>query len=86
MGPKDIFVGDWVGDLYTRESVMGFIFYLLNVPICCCSKSQKGATLLNTEAEYVAIFEAVKEHKFIYYLLSDLHIKVNLPIMVKMDI
>jgi hypothetical protein len=63
----------------------GFIIYLLNVPICWHSKSQKGVTSLSTEAKYVAISEAVKELKFIYYLLSDLHIKVNLPIVVKMD-
>jgi hypothetical protein len=42
-------------------------------------------TLSSTEAEYVAISEAIKELKFIYYLLSDLHIKVNLPIVVKTD-
>jgi hypothetical protein len=42
-------------------------------------------TLSSTEAEYVAISEAVKELKFMYYLLSDLHIKVNLPIVVKTD-
>jgi hypothetical protein len=47
--------------------------------------SQKEVTLLSTEAEYVAISEAVKELKFIYYLLCDLHIKVNLPIVVKTD-
>jgi hypothetical protein len=63
----------------------GFIIYLLSVPICWRSKSQKGVTLLRTEAEYVAISEAIKELKFIYYLLSDLHIKVNLPIVVKTD-
>jgi hypothetical protein len=66
-------------------SVTGFIIYLLSVPICWGSKSQKGVTLSSTEAEYVAIYEAVKELKFFYYLLSDLHIKVNLPIVVKMD-
>jgi hypothetical protein len=55
----------------------------MNVPICWRSKSQKGVTLLSTEAEYVAISEAVKE--FVYYLLSDIHIKVNLPIVVKTD-
>jgi hypothetical protein len=43
-------------------------------------------TLLSTEAEYIAISKAVKELKFIYYLLSDLHIKVNLLIVVKTDI
>jgi hypothetical protein len=42
-------------------------------------------TLLRTEAKYVAISKAVKELKFIYYLLCDLHIKVNLPIVVKME-
>jgi hypothetical protein len=42
-------------------------------------------TLLSTEAEYVAISEAVKKLEFIYYLLSDLHIKVNLIIVAKTD-
>jgi hypothetical protein len=64
-------------------SVTGFIIYLLNVPICWRSKSQKGVTLSSTEAEYVAISEAIKELKFIYYLLNELHIKVKLPIVVK---
>jgi hypothetical protein len=76
---------NWADDPKTRVSVTGFIIYLLNVPICWRSKSQKGVTLLSAEAEYVAISEAVNELKFIYYLLSDLHIKVNLPIVVKMD-
>jgi hypothetical protein len=66
-------------------SVTGFIIYLLSIPICWHSKSQKGVTLSSTEAECVAIFDAVKELKFVYYLLSDLHIKVNLPIVVKTD-
>jgi hypothetical protein len=66
-------------------SVTGFIIYLLNIAICWCSKSQKGVTLLSTEAEYVAFSKAVKELKFIYYLLNDLHIKVNLHIVVKTD-
>jgi hypothetical protein len=65
--------------------VTGFIIYLLNVPIRWRSKSQKGVTLSSTDAEYVTISEAIKELKFIYHLLSDLHIKVNLPIVVKTD-
>jgi hypothetical protein len=75
---------DWAGDPETRVSVTEFIIYLLNLPICCHSKSQKGVTVLSTEAEY-AISEAVKEVKFVYYLLCDLHIKVNLPIVIKTD-
>jgi hypothetical protein len=42
-------------------------------------------TLLSTEAEYVAISEAVTELKLINYLFCDLHIKVNVPIVVKTD-
>jgi hypothetical protein len=85
MGPKDFCDSNWAGDLEKRVSVTGFIIYLLNIPICWCSKSQKGMTLSSTEAEYVAISEAVKDLKFIYHLLSDLHIKVNLPIVVKTE-
>jgi hypothetical protein len=63
--------------------VTGFVIYLIDVPVCWRSKSQKGVTLSSTKAEYVAISEAVKEVKFIYYLLCDFHIKVNLPIIIK---
>jgi hypothetical protein len=35
--------------------------------------------------EYVVILEAVKEIKFLYYLLQDIGIEVDLPIVVKTD-
>jgi ketol-acid reductoisomerase len=76
---------DWACDSETRISVTGFILYLMNVPVCWRSKSQKGVTLSRTEAEYVAMSEAVKEVKFIYYLLRDIGIEVELPIIVKTD-
>jgi hypothetical protein len=37
------------------------------------------------EAKYVTMSKAVKEVKFAYYLLCNLHIKVNLPIVVRTD-
>jgi hypothetical protein len=76
---------DWAGDPETRISVTGFVIYLLNVPICWCSKVQKGVTLSSTEAEYVAISEAVKEIRFVYYLLNDIHVQAKIPIIVKTD-
>jgi hypothetical protein len=76
---------DWADDSETRISVTGFILYLMNVPVCLRSKSQKGVTLSSTEAEYVAMSEAVKEVKCIYYLLYDIGIEVELPIIVKTD-
>jgi hypothetical protein len=57
----------------------------MNVPVCCRSKAQRGVTLSSSKAKYVAISEAVKEIKFIYYLLREIGIEVNLPITVKTD-
>jgi hypothetical protein len=76
---------DWAGDPKTRVGMTGLIIYLLNILIYWCSKSQKEVTLSSTEAKYVAISDDVKDLKFIYHLLSDFHIKVNLLIMVKTD-
>jgi hypothetical protein len=82
---KIFYDSNWASDPETRLIVREFIIYLLNVPIFWRSKSQKGVTLLSTEVEYITISEAVKQLKFIYYLSSDHHIKVNLPIVVKTD-
>jgi hypothetical protein len=41
--------------------------------------------LLSSEAEYIAISELVKEIKFIYNVLKDVGIEVNLPVIVKAD-
>jgi hypothetical protein len=57
----------------------------MNVPVCWRSKAQRGVTLSSSEAEYVEMSEAVKEIKFIYYLLREIGIEVNLPITVKTD-
>jgi hypothetical protein len=57
----------------------------MNVPVCWRSKAQRGVTLSSSEAEYVAILEAVKEIKFIYYLLQGIGINIELPIIVKTD-
>jgi hypothetical protein len=53
--------------------------------MCLLSKAQRGVTLSSSKANYVAILEAVKEIKFIYYLLREIGIEVNLSITVKTD-
>jgi hypothetical protein len=55
------------GDPENRTSVTGFIIYLLAAPICWRSKGQKGITLSSSEAEYVAMLEAVEEICFTYF-------------------
>jgi hypothetical protein len=74
-----------VGDSEKRISITGFIVYLMNVPVCWRSKAQRGVTLSSSKAEYVTMSEAVKEINFIYYLLREIGIEVNLPITVKTD-
>jgi hypothetical protein len=76
---------NWARDSETRISVTGFIVYLMNVPVCWRSRAQRGLTLPCSEAEYVAISEAVKESKFIYYILQRIGIDIELPIIVKTD-
>ena len=79
------FDNDWAGDPESRISVTGFIMYLLGVPICWRSKAQKGVILSSSEAEYVAMSEAEKEIRFIFYLMTSMLIKVKLPIIVRCD-
>jgi hypothetical protein len=40
---------------------------------------------IGLEAKYHAISKVFKEVKFVYYLLCDLYIKMNLPILVRTD-
>jgi hypothetical protein len=70
------------GDAKNRIVVTRFIIYLLRIPIFLSSKSQKGAKLLRSEVEYVAMSKTVKEIRFIFYLLRHMRISVKLPIMV----
>jgi hypothetical protein len=58
---------------------------LVNECVYWRSKAQRGVKLSSSNAEYIAISEVVKEIKFIYYLLREIGIEVNLPITVKTD-
>ena len=53
--------------------------------MCWKSKAQRSVTLSSTEAEWIALSEAVKEIIFVLQLLESLGIKVNLPITVRVD-
>jgi hypothetical protein len=70
---------DWAGDPETRISVTGFIIYLQGAPVCWRSKAQKGVPVSSSEAH------AVKEIKFLYFLLQYLGVALDLPIVVKTD-
>jgi hypothetical protein len=82
---KIFYDNDCTGDPETRISITGIIIYLLDVTICWRYKAQRSFILSSTEAEYIAIYEAAKEIKFICYLLKALNVEVILPIFVKTD-
>jgi hypothetical protein len=76
---------DYAVDNETRISVTGYVIFLDGSPVSWRSKGQKTLTLSTTEAEYVALSEAIRELKFIYQVLSIMEVKVELPIKVNVD-
>ena len=76
---------DYAGDKDSRISVSGYLIYLAGVLISWKSKGQKVPALSSTEAEYVAIAEAVKEILYIMQILKFLGITVKLPVKVHVD-
>jgi hypothetical protein len=76
---------DWAGDSEKRISLTGFIVYLMNVLVYWRSKTQRGVTLSSSKDEYVAILKALKDIKFINYLLREIGIEVNLTFTFKTD-
>jgi hypothetical protein len=76
---------DWAGDKDNRHSVTGYIMLLMGVPVMWKSRLQRTVALSSTEAKYYAVSETAKEIKFIYQILESIGIKMELPIIVKVD-
>ena len=56
---------DYAGDPETRCSVYGYVLNIKGVPVAWRSKGQRSVTLSSSEAEWIALSEAVKEIMFI---------------------
>ena len=87
-GPWDLVCysdSDYASDPETRRSVSGYILYVRGVPVAWRSKAQRSVTLSSTEAEWIALSEAVKEIIFVLQLLESMQIEVELPIVVRVD-
>ena len=95
VAPIDLIEDEWIiiafsdsdfgGDKETRISIAGFVLCLVGVPISWRSKGMKSVTLSLSEAECVALLEAAKEIKFVHQLLIGVGVKVELPIIVRVD-
>ena len=73
---------DYAGDLDKRRSTTGYVFTLAKAPVSWKSTLQSTVALSTTEAEYMAVTEAVKEAIWLQGLLGDLgieqkHVKVH---------
>ena len=76
---------EYSGDKETRISVYGYIVYFCGAPIAWKSKAGKSVTLSSTEAEYFALSDLAKEIIFIKQLIEYMGIKLNYPIVVRVD-
>ena len=50
---------DYAGYPESRRSISGFIVHVLGIPISWRSKLQKSVSLSSSEAEYIALSEAI---------------------------
>jgi Reverse transcriptase (RNA-dependent DNA polymerase) len=76
---------DFAGDKDGRKSVSGTVVLVSGVPISWRSKGQNTVSLSSTEAEYIALSEAVREVKFISQICEVMHIEYKRPINVYVD-
>lgn len=63
---------DYAGDLDKRRSTSGYVFTLARGPVSWRSTLQSTVALSTTEAEYMAVTEAVREAIWLHGLLEDL--------------
>lgn len=76
---------DWAGDIDTRKSTSGYIFRLGPSTISWRSNKQSIVALSTTEAEYVALCQAVQEAVWLRNLLSSLYFMQNGPTVIFED-
>ncbi|KAM1696422.1 hypothetical protein ACFXTN_027951 [Malus domestica] len=66
---------DYAGDLDKRRSTTGFVFTIAGGPVSWRSILQSTVALSTTEAEYMAVTEAIKEAIWLQGLLDDLGVQ-----------
>jgi len=69
---------DW-GSSDDRRSIGGYTFLFCGAAVCWNSKKQATVALSSTEAEYMALTQAVKESLWLQGILSDLGAEGHVP-------
>jgi hypothetical protein len=64
---------DWVGNVETRQSTSGYVYFLYGGAISWKSTRQKAVTLSSTESEYYGLSNAAREAAWLRLLLKELN-------------
>ena len=75
---------DWAGEK-NRKSVSGCLIQVNGVPVTWLSKKQSIVALSSSEAELIALVDAVKRMRYVVQLLEDYGLTPELPIPVYGD-
>ncbi len=70
---------DWAGDKVDRKSITGYVFMLGSTAITWKSTKQQTVALSSTEAEYMALGDAVKEVLWLSQLMVHIGLKLHSP-------
>lgn len=77
---------DWGGCQNDRKSTTGYLFKMFDTDLICWNtRKQASVAASSTEAEYMALFEAVREALWLKSLLKSLRINLNEPIKIFED-
>lgn len=76
---------DHAGDLDSRRSTTGFVFQLGSSAISWCSRLQPTVALSSTEAEYMALTEAINEAIHLRHIFNDLQLPQSGPTVIFED-
>ncbi len=72
---------DWGRDMHGRKSIYGYIIHLNGCPIGWTSKKQTFVAHSTCESEYVGMSEATRELRWIFQILQEMKMSVNVPIL-----
>jgi hypothetical protein len=76
---------DWAGDTESRKSTGGYVFMLAGGTVSWSSRRQQTVALSSTEAEFMALSEAVQEALYLRRLLADMGATQHEPTKISED-
>lgn len=76
---------DWGGDQNDYKSTSGYVFKVFGNTVSWLSRKQPTVSLSSTEAEYIALAEAICEAKWLKSLLTEMGIECSKPILIHED-